>query len=112
MLEDARHFPGRGRHAGNGHDGMPIDLEDFVGAIVNDGVAGGRAAIARDEHPALEFESENRRRLSLRNVRSRRRGSHKTWGTHMTYMPHAPQHPDEILSSAAGRFHHWPVRWR
>jgi hypothetical protein len=24
----------------------------------------------------------------------------------------SPEQPDKILNPAAGRFHHWPVRWR
>jgi hypothetical protein len=91
---------------------MPIDLENFIRAIVNDGVASRRAPIARDEHAALEFESQDRRRLGLWNVGARLRRTNGTYMTYGTYVPHAPKHPHEILSSAAGKFHHWPVRWR
>ncbi len=63
MFEHTRHFPGRRRHAGDGHDRMAIDFQHFIRAIVNDGVAGGRATIARYEHAAGKFECQNGRRL-------------------------------------------------
>ena len=38
---------------------MAIYFEHFVGAIVDHGIAGRRATIARDQDAAGEFESEN-----------------------------------------------------
>src|ERR1051326_6999777 len=109
MFEDARHFPGGGWHARDGHDRMPIDLEDFIGAIVDDCVARRRTSIAGDEDATLEFKSENGRRLGLRHRRLRWDRSHRSYRPHLS---HATQQPDEILSSAPDGFHHWPVRWR
>jgi hypothetical protein len=88
---------------------MAIDLENFVGTIVDDRVAGSGAAIAGDEHATLEFESEDRGRLGLWDISPRRRPASRTYETRMT---HSPQQTDEILSSASGWVHHWPVRWR
>src|ERR1043165_5476694 len=103
MFEDARHFPGRRRHARDGHDRMPIDFEDFVGPIINDGIARRRAPIASYEHAPLELESENGSRLGERDVRARLSRSHRTYGS---YVSHAPEQPDEILSSACASVHH------
>jgi hypothetical protein len=88
---------------------VAIDLENFVRAIVDNRVAGSGAAIARDEHAALELESQDRGRLSLWDISPRRR---PTCWTYWTRMSHSPQQADEILSSASGWVHHWPVRWR
>jgi hypothetical protein len=111
MLEHPRHFPGCRRHARDRHDRVAIDLEDFVGAIVNDRVAGGGAAIARDEHAALEFEGEDCGGLGLWDIRPWRR---RTYRAYWTYMTHAPKQPNEIIgaTSASGWVHHWPVRCR
>jgi hypothetical protein len=67
MFEHPRHFPRRRRHAGNRHDRMPIDFENFVGAIENHGVPGSGASIARHQDTALKLEGENGGRLRLRN---------------------------------------------
>src|SRR4051794_21652227 len=111
MLEHPGHFPCGRRDAGNRHDGMPVDLEDLVRSIVNHGVSRGGAAIARDEDAALKFEGENRRRLGLRDISWRLCRTDRTYGTDVTQ---ASQQSNEIIGtpSAAGRIHHWPVRWR
>jgi hypothetical protein len=113
MLEDARHFPRRRRHSRDRHDGMPVDLENFIGAIVDDGIPRRGAAIAGDEHAAQELKSQDRGGLGERNF-GPRRDSNGTHRTHWTCMPHAPQQPNEIIgaTSASGSIHHWPVRWR
>src|SRR5690348_1112558 len=60
MLEHARHLPGCRGHPGNCHDGMLIDLQNFVCTIVNDGVASSRASIACDQHASGKLERQNR----------------------------------------------------
>ena len=88
MLEDARHFPRCRRHPRDRHDGVPVDLEHFISAIVNDGVAGGGAAIARHQHAALEFEGEDGGRLGEGNISGQRCcRSHRTDRTYVTYSP-------------------------
>ena len=63
MLQHARHLPrGRG-NAGNGHDRMPIDFQNFVRTIVNDGIARSRAPIARDQNTPGKLECQNRGRF-------------------------------------------------
>ena len=65
MLQHARHLPrGRG-HPGNRHDRMPIDFQNFVRTIVNDGIARGRAPIARDQNALGKLECQNRGRFAL-----------------------------------------------
>jgi hypothetical protein len=91
---------------------MPIDLEDFIGAVIDDGVARSGAPIARDENASLEFEGENGGGLGDRNTQRGRGCSHRTYRTQRTHVSHPPEQPDKIFSPAAGRFHHWPVRWR
>jgi hypothetical protein len=49
---------------------VAIDFENFISAIEDDGIARGRAAVARDEDAPLELESEDRGGLSLWNIRS------------------------------------------
>src|SRR5438552_18808164 len=68
MLEHSRHLPGGGRHTCNCHDRLPIDFENFVRPLVNDGVPGSRSPIARDEDAVNEFECENRGRFSRLKV--------------------------------------------
>ena len=67
MLEHARHFPSRGRHARDRHERVLVDLEHFVRAIIDHEVAGRRAPIARDEHAIGKFEGEDRRRVRRRD---------------------------------------------
>ncbi len=55
MFEHTRHFPRRRRHARDRHDRVAIDFQNFVGAIVDHGVAGGRAPIARHQHAAAKI---------------------------------------------------------
>jgi hypothetical protein len=57
----------------------------------------------------LKLEGEDRGRLGLGDLHGRGRCSYWIYGTHMS---HPPEHTDEILSSASGRVHYWPVRWR
>jgi hypothetical protein len=57
----------------------------------------------------LELESEDRGRLGLWDISPRRHSTSRTYRSRMT---HSPQQADEILSSASGWIHHWPVRWR
>jgi hypothetical protein len=88
---------------------MPVNFEDFVGAIVNDGIPRRCPAIPSHENAALELESENGRRLGERYFGVLRDRSYMTYGP---YVSHSTEQPNEILSSASGRVHHWPVRWR
>jgi hypothetical protein len=90
---------------------MAVDLEDFVRAIVNDGVAGGGAAIAGHEHSALELEGEDCGGLGEGDIRP---WHGRTYGTYRTYVSYSSQQADEILTSASasGWVHHWPVRCR
>jgi hypothetical protein len=52
---------------------MPVDLENFIRSIEDDGIARGRAAVASHKDAALEFEGEDRGRLRLRNFGAWRR---------------------------------------
>ena len=84
MLEHARHFPRRRRHARDRHDRMPIDLEHFIRAIVNNGVAGRGAPISRHQHSAAKLKREDGggfrrhpRWVLLPAIKSRRTGARK-----------------------------------
>ncbi len=61
MFEHSRHFPRGRRHAGNCHDRMTIDFQNFVSTIVNHGVSSSRATVAGYQNAAGKLESENRR---------------------------------------------------
>ena len=74
MFKHARHFPCSRRYSRNRHDRVPIDLEHFIRAIVNDGIAGGRTAIPGNEDAALKLEGQNCRGLRW-NPRRIRGGS-------------------------------------
>jgi hypothetical protein len=56
MFEHARHFPGGRGHAGNRHNGTPVNLQHLVGSVVNDSIPGSRSSIARDQHAVGKFE--------------------------------------------------------
>ena len=117
MFEHARHFPRRRRDTGDRHDGMTIDFQDFVGAIVNNGVACGGASIAGHEHATGKFESKNGGRFRLHPFRgvsdSRNIGCRREQTL-------SPQQRREIVTRPKRRLvecsyrpvHYWPVRWR
>jgi hypothetical protein len=55
-LERARHLERDGGRAGDGDDGVLVELDHLVGAIVHDDVARRGAAIAGDEHAVLVWK--------------------------------------------------------
>src|SRR5207248_1834830 len=63
MLEHARHLPRRRRHTGDGHYRMPINLQNLVRTIVDDGVTRSCTAITRNQNAAGKFERKDRCRL-------------------------------------------------
>src|SRR3989442_13013682 len=71
MFEYSRHFPGSRRHSCDRHDRVSIDLEHFVGAIVDDGTTGRCAAISGDEDAPLKLEGQNCRSLRWNQRRFR-----------------------------------------
>src|SRR6266480_2981935 len=63
MLEHARHLPRRRRHTGDGHYRMPINLQNLVRTIVDDGVTRSCTAITRNQNAAGKLERKDRCRL-------------------------------------------------
>src|SRR5205823_10030171 len=48
MLEHTRHLPCRRRNPRDRHDRTTVNFQDLIGAIVNNGVSGRSAPVARD----------------------------------------------------------------
>ena len=117
MLEHARHLPSGGWDARDGHERVPVDLQHFVRAIIDDEISCRRAAVAGDEHAVGEFEREDRGGL-------RRRGHREPGGCggdgNLRQQILPAQERGEILGGSGARFreaqrhsvNHWPVRWR
>src|SRR5947208_16192372 len=64
MLEHTRHLPRGRRHTSDSHYGLPIDLQNLVGTIVDDSVTRSRTAISRHQNAPGKFESQNRGRVA------------------------------------------------
>ena len=122
-LEGAGHFEGDGGGAGDGDDGVLVELDDLVGPIIHDDIAGSGAAIASDENAILIVKGEDGGRFGVQ--RSRGRGSAigrtKRFGHGGSVPRHAkqfgeiPGSDDTAAISPAGASSgecHWPVRWR
>src|SRR5205814_1941170 len=62
-LERARHLKCSSRHACNGHEGMGIELEDFLGFIRENSIAGGGSMVSRDDDALRAMKRKDGRRL-------------------------------------------------
>ena len=112
-LQHPRHFKGGGGRSRDGQDGVAVEFDHLVGAIVHDDVARRGAAISRDDDAVLVVKGKDRRRLGLHG----RRGGAERFRHGGTMSADAKQF-GEVAAAGVGDFRaaaeriHWPVRWR